>query len=169
MSCRLTTYYTLWIQDRVCADATTAYSTGVLVRFLENTLAITRDEELGLLHVDMAPFTFYASLPCHELGNTLLLGVHDEHQVIGVEELPWYTSAEFMRQRLHLQNEEQWAKDITLMHTNSNTQLLTLLTIHLHTNLGPGWNAQPIPGPQGSLWPTIGPSLAPDRRLYQGL
>ena len=70
-------------------------STGVLARFLEDILVITRDQELGL-HVDMEPFTFHASLPCLELGDTLLLGVRYEHQVISVEELPWYASAELM-------------------------------------------------------------------------
>ena len=74
----------------------------------------------------MEPFTFHASLPRLELGDTLLLGVRIEHQVISVE-------------------------------NNSG-----------HWSTCPGWHAQPIPRPPGSLRPTIEPSLVHDRRLSQG-
>ena len=47
--------------DLVSADTTTADSTGVLARFLEEILVITRDQEFGLLHVDTGPFNFYAN------------------------------------------------------------------------------------------------------------
>ena len=80
--------HTLWEQDGVSADTTTADSTGALAKFLGDIMALTRDQEPGLLHVDTEPFTFHASLPRLELGNTLLLGVRDEHQVISVEKLP---------------------------------------------------------------------------------
>ena len=55
--------------------------------------------------------------------------------------------------------------------TNYHSKLLTVLTIDLHS--GPwsicfGWPAQFIPPPQGSLRPTIGPSLAHKWRLSQG-
>ena len=107
--------------------------------------------------------SFHVSLPRLELGDTLLLGDRDEHQVISVEKLPWYTSTELTRTRLQPQNDEQWAKNRTLMHTNSHAKLLTVLTIDPRTTLGigvtyPGWHAQPIPRP----------SLADDRRLSQG-
>ena len=36
-----------------------------------------------------------ASLPCLELGDTLLQCVRDEHKVMNAEKLPWHTSAEF--------------------------------------------------------------------------
>ena len=108
--------------------SSTADSTGVFGRFLEDILVITRDQELGLLHVESEPFTFHASLPCLELGDTTLLGVRDEHQVISVEELPCYASLKLMRQNIHHQNEEQWVKGRTLMHTNTHTKLLTVLT-----------------------------------------
>ena len=35
----------------------------ILARFLADIMAITRDQELDLLHVDAGPFTFNASLP----------------------------------------------------------------------------------------------------------
>ena len=125
----------------VSANTTTADCTGVLPRFLEDILVITKDQELGLLHVDMEPVTFHASLPCLELGDTLLFGGHDEHQVISVKELPCYASAELALQNLHHKNEEQWAKDRTLMHTNSYTKLLTVLTIDSHKTPGLGVHA----------------------------
>ena len=62
--------HTLWAQYGVSADTTTAGSTGVLARFLEDTLVITKDQDLGLLQVDMEPFTFHANLPCLELGDS---------------------------------------------------------------------------------------------------
>ena len=116
---------------------------------------------------------FHTSLPCLELGDTLLLGVHNEHQVISVEKLPWYTSAELPRKCFQYQNEEQWAKDKTLMHTNSHTKLLTVLTIDLHTTLCIWVHAlddthSPFLNTWGSLRLTIGPSLALNRRLSQG-
>ena len=57
--------YTLWAQDGAAADTITADSTGVLARFLEDIVAITRDQELILLlHADMVPFGFHVSRPC---------------------------------------------------------------------------------------------------------
>ena len=53
---------------------------------MPDILVITRGQELGL-HVDMKPFTFHASLPCLEIGDTLLLGVRNEHQVISCKML----------------------------------------------------------------------------------
>ena len=50
----------------------------------------------GLFHVDTVPLTSHASFPCPELGDSLVLGVRDEHQVISVEKLPWHTSSELM-------------------------------------------------------------------------
>ena len=82
-------------------------------RLLEDVMAITRDQELGL-HVDTEPFTFHTSLPRFQLGDTLLLSVRDEHQVISVE-LLWYTSTELTQKRFQHQNEEQWAKDCHIL------------------------------------------------------
>ena len=81
-------------------------------------MVITRNQELGLLHVDTEPFTSHASLPRLELGDILPLNVRDEHQVINVEKLPWYTSAELMGERLRYQNGKQLTKDRPLMRTN---------------------------------------------------
>ena len=75
------------------STSTAADSTGVLARFLEDILAITRTWSTSCWHGSLY---FLFSLPCLELGDTLLLGVRDEHQVISVEDLPWYTSAELM-------------------------------------------------------------------------
>ena len=94
--------------------------------WLQDILVITRDQELGLFYVDTEPFTFYAILPRLEFGDKLLLGARDE-------EPPWYISAELTRQRLQHQNEEQWAEDRILMHTNFHAKLLTALTIEPHT------------------------------------
>ena len=125
--------HTLSAHDGVSADTTTADGTRALVRFLEDIMANTRHQALGLIHVDMEPFTFYASLPRLELGDTLLLAVHNEHQVISVEKLPRYTSAKLTRKRLHHQNEEQWTKE---RNTNSHAEILTVLNIDLHMTIG---------------------------------
>ena len=77
-----------------------------------------------------------ASLPRLELGDTLLLGVCDEHQVNSIEKLPRHTSDELARQCFQQQDGEKWAKDRALMHTNSYAKLLTVLTIDPHTALG---------------------------------
>ena len=79
--------HALWAMDGVVVDTTTANSTGVLARFLENIMANTRNQEHGLLHVDMEPLTFHASLPRLGLGDIPPLGVCDEHQVINVGDL----------------------------------------------------------------------------------
>ena len=113
-------------------------------------MAIIREQDLGLLHVDTEPFTFYASLLRLELGDTLLLGVRDEHQVVIVKKLSVYTSAELKRKRLQYQNEGQWAKGRTLMHTNSHAKLLTVLTIDPHTYPGIG-----VHTPDGMLSPLL--------------
>ena len=105
--------HTWWAQYGVAADTTTADGTGVHAKFLEDIVAITRDQELGLLYVDTEPFTFHASLPHLELGDTLLLCVHDEHQTVSIKKLPWYTNVERMRNHLQHQNEGQWTKDST--------------------------------------------------------
>ena len=99
------------------------------------------DQELGLLHVDMEPFTFHANLPHIELGDTLLLGVQDKHHVISVEKLPWDTSAELSQKCLQHQDEQQWSKDRALMHVDTYAQILTVLTIDPHTTLGMGAHA----------------------------
>ena len=127
--------HTLWAQDGVFADTTTADSTGVLARFLEDIMVITRDQELGLLHVDTEPFTFHASLPClvHPLGCPRWAPCH-QHGTPVRNSRESASSSEY-------QNEEQWAKDRTLMHTNSHTKLLTVLTIDLHTTPGIGIHA----------------------------
>ena len=98
------------------------------------------------------------------------LGVRDEHQVIGGEKLPWYTSAKLTRKHLQYQNKEQWAKGRTIMHPNSHIKLFTLLTIDLHSrhwSTCPGWHTQPIPQPWGSIKPIVGPSLEHHRRFSQ--
>ena len=76
-ACLVDPQHALWAQDGVAVNTTTADRTGVLARFVEDILVMTKDQELGLLHVDTEPFTFHATLPRHELGDTLLLGVCD--------------------------------------------------------------------------------------------
>ena len=51
----------------------------------------TRDQELGLLDIDVEPFTCHTRLPCPELVDTVLQGVCNKHQVISVEKLPRHT------------------------------------------------------------------------------
>ena len=85
-----------WVQDGVSADTTPADIIGVLARFLEDIMVITRDQKLGLLRVE--PFTFHASLPRLDLGDTLFFGV---------EKFPWYTSAKLMQECLQYKL-EQW-------------------------------------------------------------
>ena len=86
--------HTVWAQDNVSADTIAADNTGVLARFLEDNLAITKDQDLGLLHVETEPFTFHANLLPPELGDTLPLGDRYVYQDISIEELPYYTSRE---------------------------------------------------------------------------
>ena len=100
--------------------------TVVLARFLKDITTITRDQELGLFHVDMEPFAFHTSLPHLELEDTLLLGVCNEHQVINVKKFPRHTSVELTRKRLQHQDEEQGAKDRALTTPMPNS--ITVLT-----------------------------------------
>ena len=166
----------LWALHWVVADNPRAGSTRVLARFLDDTMANTRNQELGLLgllHVDMELFTFHTCLPCLELGDTLLLGVCDEKQVVSEEKLPWHTNAELMWKRFQHRDEEQWAKGRVLKHINSHAKLITVLTIDLHTTLGIGVHDlndthSPFRNPVAPLRPTIGPSLKHDWRLSEG-
>ena len=82
-------------------------------------MANAGDQELGLRHVEVGPFTFHAGLPFIELGgDTLFSGVSNAYQVISMEKLPRHTSAELTRGRLQHQDEEQWAKDRALIVYN---------------------------------------------------
>ena len=131
--------HTLWAQDGISVDTTTAGSTGVFVRFLGGHPGHHQRPGTWSSLCWHGTFTFHASLPCLELEDTpILRGVSNEHQVIRVEELPWYTSAELTRQHLQHHREEQWANDGTLMHTNYHAKLLTVLTIDSHTTPGLG-------------------------------
>ena len=168
--------HALWALDWVVADNTRAGSTGVLARFYDDSMANTRDQELGLLgllHVYMELYIFRTCLPCLELGDTLLLGVCDEQQAVTVEKLPRHMNVELMWKRLQHRDEEQWAKGRVLMHMNSHAKLINALNIDLHTTLGIGVHAlndmhSPFRNPVAPLRPTIGPSLKHDRRLFEG-
>ena len=165
--------HALWALDWVVADTTRAGSTGVFARFLDDSMANTRDQELGLLGLDMELFTFHTCLPYLELGNTLLLGVNNEQQVVSAEKLRRHTNAELMWKRLQHRDEEQWAKGRVLMHMNSHAKLIIALTIDLHTTLGIGVHAlndtrSPFRNPVAPLRPTIGPFLKYDRRIPEG-
>ena len=50
--------HSLWTQYGVSVNTTTADNTGELARFLEDIMAITGDQELCLLHVDMEPLLY---------------------------------------------------------------------------------------------------------------
>ena len=104
-------------------------------------------------------------------------GVHarfleDIMMSIIVEKLPWHTSAEFTQKCLQHQDEEERVKDRALMYTNSNSKLLTVLTMtrtQLQTLECIPWmtctaNSSTL---RLLIRPTIGPSLAHDQRLYQ--
>ena len=69
------------------------------------------------------------------------MGVHDEHQVISIEMLPRHISAELTWKHLQHKDEEQWAKDRALMHTNSYAKLLAVLSIDPHMTPGTGVHA----------------------------
>ena len=97
------------------------------------------DHDVGLFLVDPEPFTFHPSLPPLEHGDTLLLGVCDEHQ----EKLPWYTIVERTRKLFQHQDEEHSAKGKALMPTDSDANSITVLTTDLHTV---PWNTVHAPG-----------------------
>ena len=107
-----------------------------------------QDQEPGIFHVDTQPFTFHTSIPRLELGDILLLGVFDEHEVISIEMLPPHTGREVTWKHLQHQDEEQCAKDRSLMHTNFQVKLFTVQTIGTHMTLAVGVpvmdNTQPI-------------------------
>ena len=116
-------------------------------------------------------FACHTSAPCLEFGDTHLLSVRAECQVIHIEQFQWYTSAELMRQYLEHQDEEQWAKDRALMHFEFHAKLLTVLTID-HTRSGHcgtcfAWHTQPIHPHPGPSCRTTGPFLVHDRWLSQ--
>ena len=71
--------HALRAQDGVSIDTTITDSPGTFARFLGEVQVITRNQELGHLHVNTAPFTSHTSLPHLELGDTLLLAVCDEY------------------------------------------------------------------------------------------
>ena len=100
-----------WEHDGVIAGTTRADSTGVLAGFLYDITTNARDQELGLLQVDMEPLTFHATC---------------------IEKLPWHTCVELTWKHFQRQDEEQWAKYRVLMHTNSHAKL-AVLTIDTDT------------------------------------
>ena len=111
----------------------------------------------------MEPFTLNARLPRLKLWDILFLGVHDEHQVLSIQELPWYTSAELARKCFQHQDEEQWAKDSRFAH--QPPRQTPHCTHHWHTHNSrhrstcPGEHAQPIYRHHGSSRPIMGPKL----------
>ena len=80
----------------------------------------------------MEHLTFHAGLPYIELQDILLQGVHNEHEVITMEELPWHASTKLTQKRHTHHGEGQWAKDRGLIYIQPNTKLLTVLTIDPH-------------------------------------
>ena len=68
-----------------------------------------------------------------------------------------------MQKHCQHQNEEQWVKDRALMHTNSHTKILTVLTID-HKTLGIGVHAlDDTHAPQDFPWHTIEGFLKVDK------
>ena len=65
--------------DGVAADATTSDNTGIPAKCLEDIMHNIKDQEIGLFHVNMETFTSHSTLPNLDLGDTVLLGVRDEH------------------------------------------------------------------------------------------
>ena len=115
--------------DRFVADTNAAERTGALARFFRLSRPMTETRKLGLFHIDMEPFTFYTSHACLELGDTLLLGVRNQHQVMTVHQ--WHSckitySTEMESSRLRTR---------ALRHTNPHANHVTALTIDLHIQL----------------------------------
>ena len=168
-ACLVDPQHVLWAQDGVSADTTTADSTD----FWRTSWSSQKTRNLVLFMLTWSPLL---SMPAF---HALSLEIHSS---LGC---PWWAPChkcqgapmlrqELKRQSLQHQNEEQWAKDSTLMHTK------ILHQTHHCTDHWPshdsrrwstcsGWPAQPNLPPQGSLWPIIGPSLAHDRRLSESL
>ena len=130
---------------------------GVFVGFLGNIRCSTGDQELCLIHVDM-PLTFHARLHRLNLGDTLFMGVHDEHLVISADKFLHHTrvkptgNASGWRHQLPCQTlhcTERWP----IHHSG-------------HWLTCPGWHTAQSSTP-GPPIPTTGPSLANDRRLSQ--
>ena len=69
------------IQWSFC-NSTTIDSAGIIAQVFEDVKANTWDQELSLLHVDVEPITFHASLPFLELEDIVLQHVCDELQVV---------------------------------------------------------------------------------------
>ena len=89
--------HTLWTLYGVVDDTTTVDSTGAFAKFLEDILARTRDQEPRLFHADEEPFTFHASLPRIELGDTFLLGWPVTcARLWALEYMSWMTHSPFL-------------------------------------------------------------------------
>ena len=132
--------------DGVVANSTAADSTGILARFLEDTKANpwTRDLVFFFMLI-LSPWFFMPAFHALSL-ETIFQGIHDEHQVISLEELLCQTSTELLQKPCcsptphcvdhwpeHIHNSRHWC-------TSSE------------------WRTQPIPWHRGSSRPTAGPS-----------
>ena len=72
----------------VVADTPVVTSAGIIAWFLQDIKVKAGDQELGLLYIDMEPFTFHVSLPHIEFGDAFILSGHNELKVISTKKLP---------------------------------------------------------------------------------
>ena len=79
--------------DGIVATLLQQTAQGYMPDFIRTCTSRSTSETCSF-YVDTEAFTFHASFPCLELGDTLLLGIHDELQVINIEKLPWHPSME---------------------------------------------------------------------------
>ena len=159
----------LLAQGGVSADTTTTDNTGVLARFLEDIMAIIRDQELGLLHVEMDPLlsmpAFHAvSLKIHfswesmmSTGSSAKRSSHGTPvpnssenasstrlKSSGLRTEPWCTPTPTPNSSLYWLLTRTWLRALEYMHWMTHTahsSTLRLLKTHYRTFLGTGLKA----------------------------
>ena len=118
--------FVLWALDSMVLLTIPLWQTaqGYLPDFFRTSWPTSETRNLAYFILTWVPlFTFHARLLWLEFCDALLLGVHDWHQVIGVEKLPLHTKVKLVQMRLQRQDEEQWAKDRALMKSSMYSPL----------------------------------------------
>ena len=116
-------------KNGISANTFSAYTTGELSFFFLGIYSIPTDKHLGLVDIDFHALRFQVHSPTLERFLQFFDAVRCYDQVIRVEELVWASATEILRDGLHNDDKEDRTQHRTLMNTDVDRKLLTVLIV----------------------------------------
>ena len=118
--------------NRVHTNTTPTDCTGEHSRVAKKVKPPSRDHEHCLLHIDSQSLAFHTLFPYLQPCNAFFKWVCYYSKIVSIQKLPWHTSTELARQSFQHTYEKQGAENRSLMNTNSNSELLAVLTLDMY-------------------------------------